>query len=188
MTGRPYLMRIAGLGLRKPKQPLPGLDLAGVVVNAGKNVTRFKLGDEVMGTSEGSSCRIRLCARGSTGCQTQKPAFEQAAAIPASGSTALQALLGQGRLRAGQKVLMSGASGGVGSFALQVAKALGGEVTGVCSQAKLDVAGADGADCVIDYRLRALSDHGERYDLILDIGGYRSLAQLRQALTRHPAH
>jgi NADPH:quinone reductase-like Zn-dependent oxidoreductase len=183
MTGLPYLLRIAGFGLRRPKHRVRGRELAGRVEAIGKDVTRFRPGDEVMGIGEGSFAEY-ACAREDK--LAPKPAsltFEQAAAVPISASTALQGLRDQGRLKTGQTVLVIGASGGVGTFAVQLAKAFGAEVTGVASTAKLDLVRSMGADHVIDYTREDVADGGQRYDVILDIGGNRSLSHLRRALT-----
>jgi NADPH:quinone reductase-like Zn-dependent oxidoreductase len=158
--------------------------VAGRVEAIGKDVTRFRPGDEVMGTGEGSFAEY---ARAREDKLAPKPAnltFEQAAAVPISASTALQGLRDQGRVQPGQKVLVIGASGGVGTYAVQLAKAFGAEVTGVCSTAKVDLVGSIGADHVIDYTREDFADGEQRYNLILDIGGNRSLSHLRRALTR----
>jgi NADPH:quinone reductase-like Zn-dependent oxidoreductase len=183
MTGQPYLMRMVGFGLRAPKHPVRGREVAGRVEAVGKDVTRFRPGDEVFGICDGSFAEY-ACAREDK--LAPKPAnlsFEQAAAVPISASTALQGLRNQGRLQPGQKVLAVGASGGVGTFAVQLAKAFGTEVTGVCSTAKVDLVRSIGADHVIDYTREDVADAGDRYDLVLDVGGNRSLSQLRRALT-----
>jgi NADPH:quinone reductase-like Zn-dependent oxidoreductase len=183
MTGQPYLMRMVGFGLRAPKHPVRGREVAGRVEAVGKDVTRFRPGDEVFGICDGSFAEY-ACAREDK--LAPKPAnlsFEQAAAVPISASTALQGLRNQGRLQPGQKVLVVGASGGVGTFAVQLAKAFGTEVTGVCSTAKVDLVRSIGADHVIDYTREDVADAGDRYDLVLDVGGNRSLSQLRRALT-----
>ncbi len=183
MTGRPYLFRIMGCGVRTPKHPVPGLDLAGTVVGTGAKVTRFEVGDEVFGIGEGSFAEY-ACAREVK--LARKPAnvtFDQAAAVAVSGLTALQALRDVGRLEPGQHVLIVGASGGVGTFAVQIAKAFGAEVTGVCSTAKVDLVRSIGADHVIDYTRDDFANGAQRYDLILDIGGNARLARLRRALT-----
>lgn len=182
MTGRPYLVRVMGFGLRKPKVRVRGRDVAGRVEAIGKNVPRFKPGDEVFGTVEGSFAEY-VCAREDR--LVHKPAnlsFEQAAAVPISGQTALQGLRDAGKAEPGQKVLIVGAAGGVGTFAVQIAKALGAHVTGVCSSTKLDLVRSIGADDVIDYTRENFVDGAHRYDLILDTAGNRPLAQLRRAL------
>jgi NADPH:quinone reductase-like Zn-dependent oxidoreductase len=182
MTGLPFLVR-PFVGLRRPRTRVRGMDVAGRVELVGADVTRFRSGDEVFGTCEGSFAEY-ACARADR--LAPKPntlTFEQAAAIPVSACTALQALRDQGRLRSGQHVLVIGAGGGVGTFAVQLAKAFGATVTGVCSTAKVDLVRSIGADEVIDYTRDQFPDETRRYDLILDIAGQRPLAQLRRALT-----
>jgi len=183
MTGLPYPIRLAGYGFRAPKIGVPGTDLAGVVTAVGADVTRFAPGDEVFGTGIGTYAEY---ARAREDQLTAKPTtltFEQAAALPASGVTALQALRDRGAVQPGQHVLVIGASGGVGTFAVQLAKAFGAEVTGVCSTTKTDLVRSLGADHVVDYSREDVTATGTRYDLILDIGGNTSLSRLRQALT-----
>lgn len=183
MTGRPYLIRTAGFGLTRPKNRVRGLDVAGRVAAVGKNVSRLRPGDEVFGTCDGAFAEY---ARANEDTLVRKPAnltYEQAAVIATSACTALQAVRDQGLIQPGQKVLVIGASGGVGTFAVQLAKAFGAEVTGVCSTAKVDLVRSIGADHVIDYSREDVAGSGQRYDLILDIGGHRTLSQLRHALT-----
>jgi NADPH:quinone reductase-like Zn-dependent oxidoreductase len=183
MTGLPYAIRIAGYGLRAPKNPVLGMEVAGVVEALGKNVTRLQPGDEVFGIGKGSYAEY---ARGPEDKLAPKPAnltFEQAAVVAISGSAALQGLRDHGRIQPGQKVLIIGASGGVGTFAVQIAKALGAHVTGVCSTRKVEMVRSIGADHVIDYTREDFADSGQRYDLILDTGGNSSLSRLRRALT-----
>jgi NADPH:quinone reductase-like Zn-dependent oxidoreductase len=182
MAGQPYLMRILGFGLRRPKNLVPGLDVAGAVVSTGATVTRFAPGDEVFGIARGSFAEY---AAADAGKLARKPAglsFEQAATVAVSGLAALQGLRA-GHIQAGQKVLIIGASGGVGSYAVQLAKAFGAEVTGVSSTAKLDLVRSLGADHVLDYTRQDFTDGRRRYDLILDIGGNNRLSQLRRTLT-----
>ena len=182
MTGLPYPIRLAGYGLRAPKNPVIGLDVAGVVEAVGKNVSRFQPDDEVFGIGKGSYAEY-VCAREDK--LAHKPVnltFEQAAVVAIMGSTALQALRDHGKVRPGQKVLVIGASGGVGTYAVQIAKAFGANVTGVCSTAKVEMVGSIGADHVIDYTRDDFAEGDKRYDLILDIGGNSSLARLRRAL------
>ena len=182
LTGRPYLMRIMGFGFRRPKNPVLGLDVAGTVVAVGSDVTRFRAGDEVFGISRGSYAEYAAAREDKL---THKPAslsFEQAAVVPISGGTAIQGLRDAGHIEAGQKVLIIGASGGVGTYAVQLAKTLGAEVTGVSSTAKLDLVRSIGADHVIDYTREDFADGARRYDLILDIGGNSRLSRLRRAL------
>jgi NADPH:quinone reductase-like Zn-dependent oxidoreductase len=183
MTGLPYPIRLAGYGLRAPKNPVIGSDVAGVVEVVGKNVSRFQPGDEVFGIGKGSYAEY---ARAPEDKLAPKPAnltFEQAAVVAISGLTALQGLRDHGKARPGQEVLVIGASGGVGTFAVQIAKALGAHVTGVCSTVKVDTVRSIGADCVIDYTREDFAEGGQRYDLILDIGGNSPLSRLRRALT-----
>ena len=182
MAGQPYLIRLVS-GLRAPKNPVPGLDVAGTVVAAGADVTGFAAGDEVFGTGEGSFAEY---ARARPDKLARKPAsltFGQAAVVAVSGLTALQGLRDAGCLQPGQRVLITGASGGVGTFAVQIAKALGAQVTGVCSTAKADLVTSIGADHVLDYTRDDFGDGSRRYDLILDIAGNSPLARLRRALT-----
>jgi len=183
MTGLPYPVRLAGFGLRRPKALNPGRSLAGTVESVGQNVTEFESGDEVYGTCDGSFAEY---ARARASTLAPKPAnlsFEQAAAVPVSALTALQAVRDHAKVQAGQKVLIIGASGGVGTFAVQIAKAFGAEVTGVCSTAKTDLVRAIGADHVIDYTRDDFAGGPRRYDVILDIGGNGRLTHLRRALT-----
>jgi NADPH:quinone reductase-like Zn-dependent oxidoreductase len=182
MTGLPYLGRLA-LGLRAPKAAVPGLDVAGVVVAVGSEVTRFAAGDEVFGIAKGSFAEYAAAREDKL---LPKPAvltFEQAAAVPVSGLTALRGLLDAGRVTAGQHVLVTGASGGVGTYAVQLAKASGAEVTAVCSAAKADLVRGIGADHVLDYATDDFTDGARTYDLILDIAGNTTLRRLRRALT-----
>jgi len=182
MAGQPYLMRILGFGLRAPKTPVPGWAVAGTVEAVGQDVTGLEPGDEVFGTAQGSFAQYAT-ARASR--LVPKPAsltFEQAAAMPGSAPTALQALRDHANLRPGQHVLVIGASGGVGTFAVQLAKAFGAEVTGVSSTAKTDLVRAVGADHVLDYTREDPVAGRHRYDVIVDIGGNRRLAHLRRAL------
>ena len=183
MTGLPYLVRLMGFGLRKPKIRIRGTDVAGTVEAAGKNVTQLKQGDQVYGTCEGSFAEY-ACARAER--FAPKPAnlsFEQAAAVPVSGVTALGGLRDAGKLQPGQKVLIIGAAGGVGTYAVQLAKALGAVVTGVCSTSKVDLVRDIGAEEVIDYTREDFTEGTRRFDLILDTAGRRPLSHLRRALT-----
>ena len=183
MTGQPYLMRVMGFGLRAPKARVRGTDVAGVVEAVGTNVTRFHAGDQVFGTCAGAFAEYATAREDKLAAKPANLTFEQAAAVPTSACTALQALRDAGGIESGQQVLIIGASGGVGMFAVQIAKALGAEVTGVCSTAKADLVRSIGADHVIDYTREDFTRSRQRYDLILDMGGNRSLAQLRRALT-----
>ena len=182
MAGKPYLLRIMGFGLRKPKVPVRGRDVAGVVEAVGKNVTRFQLGEEVFGTAEGSFAEYASAPEDRLARKPANLTFEQAAVVPISGGTALQALR-KGNAQSGQKVLIVGASGGVGSVAVQIAKASGAIVTGVSSTAKMDFVRSLGADDVIDYSREDFANGARHWDLILDTGGRRSLSDLRRALT-----
>lgn len=183
LTGRPYLMRVIGFGFRAPKNRVPGLDVAGTVVEVGSAVTRFVAGDEVFGISRGSFAEYAAAREDKLALKPRSQSFAQAAVVPVSGITALQALRDAGRVQPGQRVLVNGASGGVGSYAVQLAKALGADVTGVASTPKLDLVRALGADRVVDYTREDFADGAHRYDLILDIGGNSSLRRLRRALT-----
>ena len=183
MAGQAYLIRLLGYGLRTPRHRVPGLDVAGTVVAAGANVTRFEVGDEVFGTSQGAFAEY---ARARQDKLARKPAtltFDQAAVIAVSGVTALQGLRDAGRIESGQHVLIVGASGGVGTYAVQIAKAFGAQVIGVCSTAKTDLVRSIGADQVIDYTHDDFADGSRRYDLILDLAGNTPLSRLRRALT-----
>jgi NADPH:quinone reductase-like Zn-dependent oxidoreductase len=182
MAGVPYAVRLVA-GLRAPKNAVPGLDVSGVVVAVGGNVTRFRPGDEVFGVGKGSFAEFAAAREDKLALKPSKLTFEQAAAVPISGMTALRALIDVGHLEAGQKALIVGASGGVGSYAVQIAKALGAEVTGVCSGGKVDLVRSIGADHVVDYTRDNFADTEERYDLIVDIGGNSALSRLRRPLS-----
>jgi NADPH:quinone reductase-like Zn-dependent oxidoreductase len=183
MTGYPSLLRL-GYGLRKPKVPGRGRDVAGVVEAVGARVTRFRPGDEVYGTCEsGSFAEYAAAKEGRLASKPGNLSFEQAAAVPISGGTALQAVRDCGRAQAGQQVMVIGAAGGVGSFAVQIAKAYGASVTGVCSTSKVGLVRSLGADEVIDYTRDEIDSHGRRYDVIVDTAGNRPLSLLRRALT-----
>jgi NADPH:quinone reductase-like Zn-dependent oxidoreductase len=184
MAGLPYAVRLVS-GLRAPRRAVPGMAVAGVVASVGRDVTRFRPGDEVFGVGRGSFAEYVAARADKLSLKPSNLTFEQAAAIPVSGQTALQGLTDVGRLAAGQKVLIIGASGGVGTYAVQIAKALGAEVTGVCSTAKVDLVRSIGADHVIDYTHDDFAASGTLYDLILDMGGNSSLRRLRRALTSH---
>jgi NADPH:quinone reductase-like Zn-dependent oxidoreductase len=183
MAGLPYPVRAAGLGLRRPKNPNPGRSLAGTVEAVGGGVTGLHRGDEVFGIGDGSFAEYSRARASKLAPKPANLSFEQAAAVPVSGLAALQAVRDHGRVQAGQQVLIVGASGGVGTFAVQIAKAFGAEVTGVCSTAKVDAVRALGADQVVDYTRGDFADGERRYDVILDIGGNRRLSTLRRALT-----
>ena len=183
MAGLPYPIRVAGFGLRRPNALNPGRSFAGTVEAVCRDVTGFKPGDEVYGTGEGSFAEYMSARPGRLAAKPANLSFEQAAAVPISGQTALQAVRDKAHVQPGQKVLIIGASGGVGTFAVQIAKAFGAEVTGVCSTAKVEFVRSLGADHVIDYTSEDLADGEHRYDVILDMGGNRRLSHLRRALT-----
>ena len=183
MSGLPYLIRLAGFGLRRPRFANPGRSLAGTVEAAGAGVAGFAPGDEVFGFGESTFAEYATARPAKLAAKPATLSFEQAAAVPVSGVTALQAVRDHGRIQAGMQVLVIGASGGVGSFAVQIAKAFGASVTGVASTAKLDMVRALGADAVLDYTRENFTDGGHRYDVILDIGGHARLSRLRRALT-----
>ncbi|MGJ9404800.1 NAD(P)-dependent alcohol dehydrogenase [Nesterenkonia aurantiaca] len=182
MAGRPYLLRVIGFGFRRPKNPVPGIDVAGTVAEVGSAVTRFAVGQPVYGMSRGSFAEYAAVLETKLAEKPANLTFEQAAVVPISAGTALQALSDSGRVEQGQRVLVLGASGGVGSFAVQLAKAFGAEVTGVCSPGKQDFVRSLGADHVIDYTREDFADGSNHYDLILDIAGNPPLARLRRAL------
>jgi NADPH:quinone reductase-like Zn-dependent oxidoreductase len=184
MSGLQYPIRL-GIGMRRPKALNPGRSFAGTVEHVGQNVTDFQPGDEVFGTCDGAFAEFARAQSRKIALKPANLSFEQAAAIPVSALTALQALRDKAQLRAGQSVLIVGASGGVGSFAIQIAKALGAEVTGVCSTAKVDLVISLGADHVIDYSLQNFASDTRRYDVILDIGGVSRLSDLRHVLAHH---
>jgi NADPH:quinone reductase-like Zn-dependent oxidoreductase len=181
MTGRPYVAR-AALGLRKPRNPVKGWDGAGRVEAVGAKVTAFKPGDEVFGSCEGSFAEYARAKAEKLALKPSNLTFEQAAALPVSGMTALQALSGKSRPQPGQRVLVIGASGGVGSYAVQPATMYGAEVTGVCSSAGADFVRSQGATHVIDYTREDITDGPHRYDVIVDNAGLRPLPLLRRAL------
>jgi NADPH:quinone reductase-like Zn-dependent oxidoreductase len=181
MTGLPYLGRIV-FGLRAPKQRVRGQDFAGRVEAVGKDVAQFQPGDEVYGTCNGSFAEYATARTDKIAPKPTNLTFQQAATVPTTGCTALQGLRDVGRIQPGQSVLIIGAAGGVGSFAVQIAKALEANVTGVCSTTQVDVVRSIGADRVIDYTREDFAATGERYDLIVDIAGARSVPHLRGAL------
>ncbi len=182
VTGLPYPLRLAGYGVRAPKNPVVGGDLAGVVTNVGSSVTRFHVGDEVYGTGAGTFAEYARASQDKLSPKPTQLTFEQAAAVPVSAMTALQAVRDHGQVRSGQQVLVVGASGGVGSYAVQIAKAYGATVTGVASPTKLDLVRSLGATTVLDYTADQLPDRC--YDVILDVGGNTPVPRLRKALTR----
>ena len=186
MTGEPYLVRVMGFGLRKPKVGVRGRDVAGVVEAAGARVTRFGPGDEVYGTCESGSFAEYAAAREERlASKLASVSFEQAAVVPISGVTALQAVRDCGRVQPGQQVVVIGAAGGVGSFAVQIAKASGARVTGVCSTSKADLVRSLGAGDVIDYTRDEVDCNGARYDVVIDTAGNRPLSLLRRAMRPH---
>jgi NADPH:quinone reductase-like Zn-dependent oxidoreductase len=182
MTGHPHLVRLAGYGLLRPKNPVPGLDVSGRVVAIGDAVTRFAVGDEVFGVATGSYAQYAAAPESGLGHKPENVSFEDAGGAAISGITALQALTDKGDLRAGQSVLVIGASGGVGSYAVQLARALGAAVTGVASATKADLVRSLGATEVVDYATDDYLDGTRAYDLIVDIGGRNPLRRLRRAL------
>ena len=181
MTGLPYLARLA-LGFTKPKNRVPGLDLAGTVEAVGSAVTRFTVGDEVFGTGRGSFAEYAAAREDKLARKPVNLTFDQAAVVPVSGLTAIQAVQDHGRVQPGQRVLVIGASGGVGSYAVQIAFAARAEVTGVCSASKSGLVRSLGAYNILDYAVEDFAD-GTQYDVIIDIGGNSALRRLRRALT-----
>jgi NADPH:quinone reductase-like Zn-dependent oxidoreductase len=182
MTGMPYMARLA-IGFRRPKVGVRGWDVAGTVEAVGAKVTDLRPGDGVMGTAEGSFAELVIARPDKLVPKPANLTFEQAAAVPISGTTALRAVRDEGKVQPGQRVLVIGAAGGVGSFAVQIAKGLDAEVTGVCSTTKVDLVRSIGADEVIDYTHEGFTDGSRRWDLIVDNAGRRPLSQLRRALT-----
>ena len=187
MRGEPYLVRL-GSGLRTPKSARLGHDVAGQVEAVGRNVTRFKTGDEVFGTCAGS-CAEFVCARESAVVVKPKDVtFEQAASAPVAAYTALQGLRDKGGMRPGHKALINGAAGGVGTFAVQIAKSFGAEVTGVCSTRNMELVRSIGADHIVDYTREDFAERGQRYDLLLDCVLNHSLSACRRALNPGGTH
>jgi len=182
LRGEPYLARLS-FGIRKPKRTIQGIDIAGVVEEVGSEVTRFKPGDEVYGETGGGLAEFVATSEQNLGHKPSNSSFEEAAAIPIAGLTALQGLRDHGAMEAGDKVLINGASGGVGTFAVQIAKALGGHVTAVCSTRNVEQAKALGADEVVDYTKEDFTQKADRYDVILEIVGDRKPTQMRKLLT-----
>ncbi len=185
MRGAPFIIRLMGSGLFKPKRKILGSDIAGRVESVGKNVSQFKEGDEVFGDVSGGGFAEYVCAPENTialkpNCMT----FNEAAAVPVAALTALQGLRDAGQVQAGQKILIHGASGGVGTFAVQIAKSFGANVTAVCSTQNLDLMRSIGADHVIDYTKEDFKQKGQRYDLILAVAGHRRLSDYKQVLNR----
>jgi NADPH:quinone reductase-like Zn-dependent oxidoreductase len=182
MTGLPYLLRVVGFGFRAPKARVRGTDVAGTVEAVGQNVTRFQAGDEVFGTCDGSFAEYAATPEDTLVLKPANLTFQQAAAVPTSSAAALQALRAGGIKSGSQQVLLVGASGGVGLFAVQIAKSFGAEVTAVCSTTKVDLVRSVGADHVIDYTREDFTQSGQQYDLILVMGGNHSLSQLKRVL------
>lgn len=183
MTGMPYAMRLMGFGVRSPKAKNPGRAIAGVVESIAPGVTAFRVGDQVYGSCDAAFAQYAAVDTSKLAVKPAALSFEQAAALPISGGTALQAIR-KGDLQPGQNVLILGASGGVGMIAVQLAKAYGVRVTGVCSTSKMDLVRAIGADEVIDYTYDDFTKRDARYDLIIDTGGSRPLTHLRRLLTK----
>jgi NADPH:quinone reductase-like Zn-dependent oxidoreductase len=181
MTGLPYLGRLA-FGLPRPRNPVLGIDVAGIVAAVGPAVTKFSVGDQVFGFCNGSFAEYAVAPENKLARKPVNITFEQAAVVPVSAATALQGLCDAGRIETGQLVLVIGASGGVGSYAVQLAKAFGAQVTGVCSTSKVDLVRSLGADEIVDYTSEDFAEGTHRYDLILDIGGNPPITRLRRAL------
>lgn len=182
MTGRPYLIRLAGFGVTKPKSPVLGFDVSGRVAAVGADVQRFAVGDEVFGIARGSFAEFAAAKEEKLAHKPDVVSFEEAAVAAISGITALQAVVDVGGVEAGQSVLVIGASGGVGTYAVQLAKMLGATVTGVASAAKSELVRGLGADEVVDYALADYLDGSSQYDVIIDTGGLNSVSRLRRAL------
>ncbi len=183
MRGEPFIARLMGTGLLKPKSSKVGADVAGRVEAVGKDVTQFKPGDEVFGTCNGSFAEYACAREDRLALKPANVSFEEAAAIPVAATTALQGLRNKGQIQPGQKVLVNGASGGVGTFAVQIAKSYGTEVTGVCSTRNLDLVRKIGADHVVDYTQEDFTkNEQQRYDLIFDAVGNRSVSDYKRAL------
>ena len=182
MRGTPYLVRIVG-GLRKPKITRLGVDVAGEVEAVGKNATQFKSGDEVFGLGRGAFAEYACASESKLARKPENMTFEQAASVPIAGLTALQGLRDKGHIQPGQKVLINGAAGGVGTFAVQIAKSFGAEVTGVCSTRNVDMVRSIGADHVIDYTQKDFTKSGQRYELFFDCVGNHSLSACKRVLS-----
>jgi NADPH:quinone reductase-like Zn-dependent oxidoreductase len=181
MTGTPFAIRLVS-GLRAPKHRVLGQDVAGTVETVGEGVTGLRAGDEVFGVATGAFAEYAVAEPGKLAPKPENLGFGEAATVPTTGCTALQGLRDTGKVRAGQRVMVIGAAGGVGSFAVQIAKALGAHVTGVCSTSKVDLVRSIGADEVIDYTQEDLADGTRTYDLIFDTAGNREASELRRAL------
>jgi NADPH:quinone reductase-like Zn-dependent oxidoreductase len=182
LTGVPYVMRLVS-GLRKPRRDVPGLDVAGEVEVTGKNVKRFQPGDQVFGWCKGAFAEYALATESNLLPKPANLTFEQSAAVGDSAFTALNAVRDQGKVQPGHRVLINGASGGVGTFAVQIAKAFRAHVTGVCSTRNVDMVRSIGADEVIDYTKADFTQTGQHYDVMLDLVGNRPLSDCRRALT-----
>lgn len=183
VEGQPYVMRIMGFGLRKPKNRNPGFDVAGKVTAVGTKATQFQLDDDVFGWCKGAFAEYVAVPQDALVTKPASLTFEQAAVVPSSAFTALQGLRDHGKVQRGQKVLVNGASGGVGTFAVQIAKSFGADVTGVCNTRNVDMVRTIGADHVIDYTQEDYTKGDERYDVILDIAANHSLSKCRGVLT-----
>jgi NADPH:quinone reductase-like Zn-dependent oxidoreductase len=189
LTADPFPLRLTGVGLFKPKNKILGADIAGCIEAVGRNVTRFRPGDavfgDIFGLGSGSFAEYASVPESALALKPSNVSFEEAAAVPVAAVTALQGLRDQGHIQPGQKVLINGASGGVGTFAVQIAKAFGAEVTAVCSTRNLEMAHSIGAEHVIDYTKEDFTQNGRLYDLILAVNGYQPLSAYRRALTPH---
>jgi NADPH:quinone reductase-like Zn-dependent oxidoreductase len=185
MKGKPVFVRLVAGGLRKPKNGRPGVDVAGQVEAVGRNVKQFKPGDEVFGVCKGAFAEYACVVEDKLALKPANISFEDAAAVPVAALTALQGLRDKGRIRPGQKVLVDGASGGVGTFAIQLAKSFGAEVTAVCSTKKVETARSIGADHCIDYTREDFTQSGQRYDLIIAANAYHSIFDYRRALNQN---
>src|SRR6267142_4828457 len=184
MRGTPYVMRI-GSGRRQPKDTRLGVDAAGQVEAVGRNVTQFKSGDEVFGSCQGAFAEYACAPERKLAMKPDNVTFEEAASVPVAAITALQSLRDKGKIQAGQKVLINGASGGVGTFAVQIAKSFGTEVTGVCSTPNVDLVRSIGADHVVDYTKEDFTKTDQRYDLIFDLVGNHSFSERRRILNQN---
>ncbi|MDQ4149234.1 MAG: NAD(P)-dependent alcohol dehydrogenase [Actinomycetota bacterium] len=183
MRGLPYVLRLMGFGVRRPRKRVPGFDVAGRVERVGKKVMQFQPGDEVFGVCKGTLAEYVSVSEDQVALKPANLTLEQAAAVPISGVVALRAVRDHGKVQRGEKVLINGASGGVGTFAVQIAKSLGAEVTGVCSTRNVEMVRSMGADHVIDYTQEDFTRSGKRYDFILDNIANHSFSELRRALT-----
>ena len=184
LRGEPFFLRLMGAGLQKPKHKILGLDIAGRVEAVGRNVKQFQPGDEVFGESGfGAFAEYVSVTENVLALKPANVSFEEAAAVPVAAITALQGIRDNGQIQPGQKVLINGASGGVGTFAVQIAKSFGAEVTGVCSTRNLDMVRSIGADQVIDYTQEDFTQKGQRYDLIIAANGYHSISDYKRALS-----